>query len=375
MLARYWPGMVCSMAWIFSRSPNRSWMAPGWLFLLLAAAVQARQLPPTATPVEDTRLQEAAIRAEQEITTAESALAVFRKDPALAGAEWLETANRNLKRARIALGDGRRDHDLVTIVAAGEIAAKTRSDLEVIMGNLATARQQEQDRDRRAAIDRRGVLAEITILARAAQKDLDDSAELGNEGQLMLVTPRAELVSLLAIAEGEISRPVSPKPELEALRDGLRTRTTAFRQAWSKARALTLATPTPLPGVEPRPAPTPPQTQTRPAATLSEAAQAFAEAEYGTVVRLLAKCEDSNPRVAAVCHLLRGAAYFYSYREQGEQDQLLRAKAAADVGDCYRFDPSVRPQTDIFSPVFVEFFAANLAPEPNPANQPDTANN
>ena len=102
-----------------------------------------------------------------------------------------------------------------------------------------------------------------------------------------------------------------------------------------------------------------------PPAALSDAADAFFAGDFAKVLARLATVADNPARVRAHSLLLRSAAGYYLWVERGESDQALLAAAAADAVSCRRADAALAPPPTLFSPRFVQFFAASVAtPEP-----------
>jgi hypothetical protein len=94
-------------------------------------------------------------------------------------------------------------------------------------------------------------------------------------------------------------------------------------------------------------------------ADLVRALDAFLGGSYARTVELLdsmAAPADSSMRAWQLT--LRSAARHALYRLGGEHDALLLAAAIADAREARRADPGFRPSADLFSPRFVELYAA-----------------
>lgn len=158
--------------------------------------------------------------------------------------------------------------------------------------------------------------------------------------------------------------------QARAVLEGLPARVEAVRAAEEQRQLDAVrptATPQPTPTV-PLPTPTLPPLPTAtpiplptarpggPPVELVGAVASYLQGDPARVVELLEQPEYASPRVAAVAHLVRAAAYWMLYREGGGEDASLRAQAAADVVRCRELDRGVEPDARAFSPDFVEFF-------------------
>jgi hypothetical protein len=102
----------------------------------------------------------------------------------------------------------------------------------------------------------------------------------------------------------------------------------------------------------------------RPPEVLTAAAESFFAGDYAAVLAGLATL-PSDARARAHALLLRSAAGYYLWVEQGESDPALLAAASADAAECQTVDAGPRPPATLFSPRFVEFFAS-AAPSEQP---------
>jgi hypothetical protein len=98
-----------------------------------------------------------------------------------------------------------------------------------------------------------------------------------------------------------------------------------------------------------------------PPAALAGAADAFFAGDFAKVLASLATIADDPARVRAHSLLLRSAAGYYLWIERGESDSALLAAAAADAVSCQRADAGLAPPPTLFSPRYVQFFAASVA--------------
>jgi len=170
----------------------------------------------------------------------------------------------------------------------------------------------------------------------------------------------------LASARGAVG---SGQPD--ALRAGSRS-ARAARDAYLAAASrlesvlVEAVQPTPAPTPTPTPTATPVPTLPRPPAAstpgrpdrLEAAAAAWLGGRPQEVVVALEDVDLGSPRATAVAMLLRSAARWSLWREDGERDARLRDAALADAGACRRTDPAVEPFADAFPPGFVAFFGS-----------------
>jgi hypothetical protein len=103
-----------------------------------------------------------------------------------------------------------------------------------------------------------------------------------------------------------------------------------------------------------------------PPRALSQAADSFFGGDYSGVVDQLAAFADESPRTRAHSLLLRSAARYYLWVEQGEGDADLLAAAAADAAESQRVDSGLQPPASLFSPRFLEFWNGARAPAETP---------
>jgi hypothetical protein len=93
-----------------------------------------------------------------------------------------------------------------------------------------------------------------------------------------------------------------------------------------------------------------------PPRALSKAADSFFGGDYSGVVDQLTVFADEQPRARAHSLLLRSAARYYLWVEQGEGDGDLLGAAAADAAESRRTDAALQPPASLFSPRFLEFW-------------------
>jgi hypothetical protein len=96
----------------------------------------------------------------------------------------------------------------------------------------------------------------------------------------------------------------------------------------------------------------------QPPTALQHAADAFFAGAYARVLEILVALPDGSARSRAHALLLRAAARYYLWVENGERDQAVLAAAAADADACRRTDAALAPPSALFSPRFREFFAS-----------------
>jgi hypothetical protein len=97
---------------------------------------------------------------------------------------------------------------------------------------------------------------------------------------------------------------------------------------------------------------------TPPPAVLVSAADAFLSGDYAGVLARLRDPRLPSDRAASYAHLLRAAALFSLYHAGGQGDSQLLERAGQEVVACRRADAIQRPSAAVFSPSFVDFFAA-----------------
>jgi hypothetical protein len=94
-------------------------------------------------------------------------------------------------------------------------------------------------------------------------------------------------------------------------------------------------------------------------ADLVAGAQAYFGGHYDEAVRILDRAVGLKGRGGTQAMLLRAAARFALFRSGGERDAALRRQAADDVAASRRGDPSLTPDSQAFSPQFLDFFRSN----------------
>ncbi len=148
---------------------------------------------------------------------------------------------------------------------------------------------------------------------------------------------------------------------LEVLRDQLLDAPLRLYQA-------TTATPEPGPSLPPevtpraRPRPGPPGTASplRPTQQippeLRHGAQAYFGGDYKLAIDALSKASFPAPRSQALALLLRAAARYSLFLTAEEQDESQLAVVRAEIRECMRLAPRLRPDPNLYSPRFVRFF-------------------
>jgi hypothetical protein len=139
----------------------------------------------------------------------------------------------------------------------------------------------------------------------------------------------------------------------EAIRSTAQTRQAALRAEKARADAQPpRSTPTPLPltpaGGAPGSVP----------ADLKDGARAFFAGEYGRAIELLKGADRTQGRVAAQAFAIRAAARYALFILGGNKDQELLRGAEADVKANRQADAKFQPDSQAFSPRFVEFYRA-----------------
>ena len=217
--------------------------------------------------------------------------------------------------------------------------ARTEGDADGLKRAQADAEQVEQELDR-LRDEALGFRAEhgkrVGALRAKAEASAADARELLRDtAQLAPYPPqvkrkRADLESLLAEFAKETARD-------DAYVEGLIARTAFSIQ---QLKAVTAGPP----------------------AALAKAADAFFAGDYAGTLEQVAALDDDSPRVRAHALLLRSAARWHLWAEQGESDAELLAAATADATECRAIDAALQPPPALFSPRFVEFWSG--APPP-----------
>lgn len=101
---------------------------------------------------------------------------------------------------------------------------------------------------------------------------------------------------------------------------------------------------------------------------LVTAAGAFLAGDYPGVIATLEGRSFSQDRAAAHAHLLRAAARYYLYLEDGSRDEGLREAALQGILDARRADPDLIPPQRAFSPRFLAFYREVAGGEAAPAD-------
>jgi hypothetical protein len=89
-------------------------------------------------------------------------------------------------------------------------------------------------------------------------------------------------------------------------------------------------------------------------AMLAQASRAYLAAEYRTAVAVLDPVGLREPRVRAVALLLRAAARFSLYLEEGSRDETLMVLASEDARACFRLEPNLPVDSRVLSPAVWE---------------------
>jgi hypothetical protein len=181
-----------------------------------------------------------------------------------------------------------------------------------------------------------------------------------SQGAIRSSPKYAELVDGLKSCEGALppspqSPPTRPLPT-PPLPTPLPPTTTP---AATPTPLLPSPTPTPVAALSPTPTPTSIAPRPAPPAELLNGARAYFDGDYERAVALLARTAALRGRAAAQALLLRSAARFALFKAGGERDGDLRRLAAEDAAASRRADPSLQPDTEAFSPQFVDFYRAS----------------
>jgi hypothetical protein len=181
------------------------------------------------------------------------------------------------------------------------------------------------------------LLADIGSTAPAflAEAREAQAAVSGIRARLETATARSDLSQLREIRESA----VRTRERLEAAREVAMAKR-------AEARVAAAASPAPA---SPGPA------RPRVSDGLVVAAQAVFDGEYRRAIDTLSGVEADGPAAAHV-HLLRAAANHALFLIGGGKDARLLRSAAEDVRACRRLDSTLRPDPQVFSPLFTEMF-------------------
>lgn len=128
------------------------------------------------------------------------------------------------------------------------------------------------------------------------------------------------------------------------------------------ATPFALVKPSPSPtGSTSRTSPSPPDAA-GPPARLVLAARAYFGGEYQGALDALSRVDEWSGHTAAQALLLRAAARHALYRLGGQKDEGLKRAALTDIEACRRYDPSLGPDEQAFSPRFRAFFSGREEP-------------
>lgn len=316
---------------------------------------------PAAQPTPD--LSAEIRRAEQEVSRAtelekavaelrRSAAAVWQEMPALAAR--VDRAANTLGGARNALARGKAGA-ASELGQAAALAAEAARELEAVraevasrQGELRQAAAAEQARQEEAR--RQAAAQELANLLRTTQDPAVGSA--GSRAEVK------QALDALQQARGRASRlgATASADELLAAKAELEAAEKSLRERLAHAAQVPGTGPVPpTAAVLPPPSPVAP-TPGAPPSLLRQAAGRYLAADYRGVLELLAAPASSEPRAAAAAALLRAAASWALYVEEGEADQTRLQAARTDIQACKRLQPSLAPDPGWFPPGFVELF-------------------
>ncbi len=89
---------------------------------------------------------------------------------------------------------------------------------------------------------------------------------------------------------------------------------------------------------------------------LRDAVRAYLGGEFGLALEILKEASFDDGRATLQAHLFRAAARHALYRQGGGRDETLLEEAAADVRACRERDPDFEPDSEAFSPAFLDFY-------------------
>ncbi len=331
---------------------------------------------PTPTPkIDFEKIRRLENKAKVEIANAEKAAAEVRQRHGDSSYEavWLsmsdapsresEAANK-LKQAQSSLRNGSSKKDESQLDQAFQLAEQARKSYELVVGaadskhsELAASELEKQVME--AA--RNKLFAQIEERSTAAQGALNRASSLLPESRRSISAQEGELKAAVREA-GRIRSSSLSVTQLEEILSTLDQGAKSFGRLVAQAIEADKRRPTPtaIPAIAATKVPVSPATPL-PEVDLSEklrsAAGAFLRSDYESVVGELEVIGDSKDREAAVAYLLRGAAGYYIYLENGKQDAEIEQQARNDVDSCRAADASLTPDAEIFSPAFVTFFS------------------
>jgi TolA-binding protein len=231
-----------------------------------------------------------------------------------------------LEAARAMVATAKTERDASALARGDRAAREIAKELDALRNEAQRLRSEHGERIG-------GLRTKLDDVVAAARATLKDTADLAPYPQ-QIKRRRADLESLLRELEG--SKQSADHDYLEGLSSRLSFSTQQLKEVAAG-----------------------------PPAALADAADAFFAGDFAEVLARLATIADAPARVRAHSLLLRSAAGYYLWVERGESDQALLAAAAADAVSCQRADAALAPPPTLFSPRFVQFFAAPTAtPQP-----------
>ena len=97
---------------------------------------------------------------------------------------------------------------------------------------------------------------------------------------------------------------------------------------------------------------------TRVTTELVAATRPYFTGDYAAATAALARLKYPPSRFATQLGLFKAAASYALYALDNERDQTLRREAEANVRECRRIAPGLKPDPETFSPRFIQFFVA-----------------
>ncbi|HPC82149.1 MAG TPA: hypothetical protein P5234_01525 [Thermoanaerobaculaceae bacterium] len=310
--------------------------------------------PPTPYLGTETRRAETEIERASELEKAvaelrRSAAAVFQERPAL-GARASHAAN-TLGSARNALIRGKAGASAAELVQAAALAGEAARELEAVQAEVA-ARQDEL----------RQVAAADQVRLQAARQELANALKATENVGAGAAAARPEVRQALETFQRARARAAglgtnASADELQAAKAELLNAEKSLRE---RLAAAAQGLDQPVPSSPPATPPATPAAQPTASATapplVRQAAERYLAADYQGVLDRLASASLAEPRAGAVAALLRAAAAWALFVEEGETGQARLRAAEADIRACRRLDPSIVPDPRFFPPGFVELF-------------------
>ncbi len=277
-----------------------------------------------ATAAAQAATQELAVarQAKTSVASATASLTSHGDAQARAFAEREQAAQELLDQAEGLLREGEAKTDLEKLARAKSLASQVAQDLNQLAGELKARLNDAKE----ATVSAQGELLGLVGVVRGLLDSIADLAPYPPQLQQQVSAVSALLEAAAAAQQHGTST------ELVALRDRLNEAMTQLQQA-----------------VE------------RPPRSLQEAATAFLRGDYPTVLTLLQDKRYREARARGHACLFRAAARYALFVLGGERDASLELQLQDDLAICAKIEPRPEPNSQFFSPRFMEFYRQKLA--------------